>query len=169
MNRRPLLIFALCAALVIVIAGCGSGSDSSSTQATSEAKSQAGEPENLNKRPKVKVPTGPPPKKLEVKELTEGNGPEAKAGDKVTVQYVGVGYKSGTQFDSSWDRGEPFTFKLGVGEVIPGWDQGLEGMKVGSRRELIVPPKLAYGAAGYPPVVAPNATLVFVIDLLAAK
>ena len=94
------------------------------------------------------MPSGAPPKQLETKELEEGTGAEAKAGDKVTVQYVGVGYKSGEEFDASWDRGEPFSFTLGAGEVIPGWDQGVEGMKVGGRRELIIPPELAYGEAG---------------------
>ena len=115
------------------------------------------------------IPKGSPPKQLEKKELIEGSGVEAKAGDEVTVQYVGVGYESGEQFDASWDRGEPFTFTLGAGEVIPGWDQGVEGMKVDGRRELIIPPKLAYGAAGAPPAIGPNETLVFVIDLLSVK
>ena len=94
------------------------------------------------------MPKGAPPKKLEIKELEEGSGAEAKAGDEVTVQYVGVDYKNGKEFDSSWSRSEPFSFSLGAGEVIPGWDQGVEGMKVGGRRELIIPPELAYGEAG---------------------
>jgi len=87
----------------------------------------------------------------------------------VTVQYVGVDYKTGKQFDASWDRGEPFPFTLGNSEVIPGWEQGVEGMKVGGRRELIIPPQLAYGSTGSPPLIAPNETLVFVIDLLEAS
>ena len=91
------------------------------------------------------VPKGAPPKKLESKEIVEGSGAEAKSGDEVTVQYVGVDYENGQEFDSSWSRNEPFTFTLGAGEVIPGWDQGVEGMKVGGRRELIIPPNLAYG------------------------
>ena len=81
------------------------------------------------------------------------HGAEAKSGDKVTVQYVGVNYKTGKEFDSSWSRNEPFTFTLGAGEVIPGWDQGVEGMKVGGRRELVIPPELAYGPAGSPPAI----------------
>ena len=93
------------------------------------------------------MPRGAPPKKLENKELEEGSGAEAKSGDEVTVQYVGVDYKTGKKFDSSWSRSEPFSFTLGAGEVIPGWDQGVEGMKVGGRRELIIPPELAYGAS----------------------
>ena len=112
------------------------------------------------------MPKGAPPKQLEVKDLEEGSGAEAKSGDKVTVQYVGVNYKNGKEFDSSWSRNEPFPFTLGAGEVIPGWDQGVEGMKVGGRRELIIPPELAYGEAGAPPAIGPNETLVFVIDLL---
>lgn len=85
----------------------------------------------------------------------------------MTVQYVGVNYKTGKQFDASWDRGEPFSFALGAGQVIPGWDQGIPGMKVGGRRELIIPPELAYGATGSPPTIPPNETLIFVVDLLA--
>ena len=119
-------------------------------------------------KPKVKVPKGPPPKKLVVKDLEEGKGPEAELGDEVTVEYVGVLYSNGKQFDASWDRGEPFTFELGVGQVIPGWEQGIEGMKVGGRRELIIPPELAYGSEGGG-TIPPNSTLVFVVDLLAIK
>jgi peptidylprolyl isomerase len=115
-------------------------------------------------KPKVKVPSGPPPKKLEIKDLEEGKGPAAKAGDEVTVHYVGVNYKSGKQIDASWDRGEPFTFKLGEGAVIPGWDKGVAGMKVGGRRELIIPPQLGYGSQGAGPI-PPNETLIFVVDL----
>ena len=113
----------------------------------------------------VKPPKGAPPKQLEVKDLVEGSGEEADSGDEVTVDYVGVNYKSGKEFDSSWSRNEPFTFTLGAGEVIPGWDQGVEGMKVGGRRELIIPPELAYGYPASPPVIPPNETLIFVIDL----
>jgi FKBP-type peptidyl-prolyl cis-trans isomerase len=84
------------------------------------------------------------------------------------VQYVGVLYASGKQFDASWDRGQPFTFVLGQHQVIPGWDQGLAGMHVGGRRELIIPASLAYGASGQPPTIPPNAPLIFVVDLLSA-
>lgn len=112
-------------------------------------------------KPKVDVPKGPPPKKLVIKDLEKGKGPSAKAGDEVTVEYVGVDYKTGKQFDASWDRGEPFTFELGTGGVIAGWEQGIEGMKVGGRRELIIPPNLAYGPE--------KGTLVFVVDMLAIE
>ena len=87
----------------------------------------------------------------------------------MTVQYVGVNYKTGKEFDASWDRGEPFSFTLGADQVIPGWDQGVAGMKVGGRRELIIPPQLGYGSTGEPPAIPPNETLIFVVDLLAAK
>jgi len=112
------------------------------------------------------VPDGEPPAQLEETELIEGTGKEAKSGDEVTVQYVGVGYESGEEFDSSWSRNEPFSFTLGAGEVIPGWDQGVAGMKVGGRRELVIPPELAYGEAGAPPAIGPNETLIFVVDLV---
>lgn len=117
------------------------------------------------RKPKVKVPSGPPPQKLVSKDLKAGEGQAAKAGDEVTVQYVGVNYRNGKQFDASWDRGEPFTFTLGAGQVIEGWDQGIEGMKPGGRRELIIPPELGYGSqrSGSIP---PYSTLVFVVDLL---
>ena len=96
------------------------------------------------------MPKGAPPKELVINELVEGTGDEAKSGDEVTVQYVGVNYKTGKEFDSSWSRNEPFPFTLGAGEVIPGWDQGVDGMKVGGRRELIIPPSSPTAPAGQP-------------------
>jgi peptidylprolyl isomerase len=161
------LIVALC--LALGLAACGGGSDSTSSSSTEGATTEAGgsaEAGAEKTKPKVTVPKGAPPKKLVIKEIEEGTGPEAKAGDEVTVQYVGVNYKTGKEFDASWDRGEPFSFKLGAGMVIPGWDKGVEGMKVGGRRELIIPPNLAYGPEGSPPAIGPNETLIFVIDLL---
>ena len=113
------------------------------------------------------VPPGTPPTQLESKDLIVGTGPAAKAGDNVSVQYVGVAYSSGKTFDSSWSRGQPFTFTLGEGQVIPGWDQGVVGMQVGGRRELIIPPNLAYGAdAPAGSGIAANDTLIFVVDLV---
>lgn len=172
-SRGKISIYLLCLALALAIAGCGS-SDDSSTESTAGGESTSAEAPSegsseLGKKPKVTVPKGSPPKQLEENEIVEGSGDEAKAGDEVTVQYVGVGFDSGEQFDASWDRGEPFTFTLGAGEVIPGWDEGVEGMKVDGRRELVIPPELAYGAAGAPPAIGPNETLVFVIDLLAVE
>jgi peptidylprolyl isomerase len=158
--KAPIVVIS--AGVALAIAGCG-GSDSSSESTSSTTAESASASKT---KPKVTVPKGAPPKKLIVKDLEEGSGEEAKAGGEVTVQYVGVDYKSGKEFDSSWSRNEPFTFGLGAGQVIPGWDQGVEGMKVGGRRELIIPPELAYGEAGSPPAIPPNETLVFVIDLL---
>ncbi|MEO8092176.1 MAG: FKBP-type peptidyl-prolyl cis-trans isomerase [bacterium] len=120
-------------------------------------------------KPTIEVPGEPPPEKLEVEDLVTGDGPEATAGDQVTVQYVGVDYESGEEFDSSWERPEPFQFQLGGGMVIKGWDEGVEGMRVGGRRRLVIPPDLAYGPQGQPPAIGPNATLVFVIDLISVQ
>jgi peptidylprolyl isomerase len=157
---------------MLAIAGCGGGGSSgSSTESTESSSSTSAESPSGSKKtkPKVTVPTGAPPKKLVVKDIEKGSGPTAEAGDEVTVQYVGVNYKNGKEFDSSWSRNEPFPFQLGAGQVIPGWDQGVEGMKVGGRRELIIPPGLAYGATPPTPAIAPNETLVFVIDLLGVE
>jgi peptidylprolyl isomerase len=159
---------ALAVIAALAVGGCGGSDDTSSSEATAEtgasAIAETGGPEKT--KPKVEVPKGPPPKKLVVKEIEPGTGAEAKSGDEITVQYVGVDYKTGKEFDASWDRGEPFPFTLGAGLVIPGWDQGIEGMKVGGRRELIIPAPLAYGSEGRPPEIPPNETLIFVIDLL---
>jgi peptidylprolyl isomerase len=137
---------------------------STPTTPTSTVKTPTSGP--LATRPTVTVPSGPAPTKLVTKEIIVGTGPEAKAGDSVTVNYVGVLYNGGKEFDASWKRAEPFTFTLGRGQVIPGWDQGVAGMKVGGRRELIIPPELAYGKRGTPPTIPANAPLVFVVDLL---
>ncbi|HEX6601895.1 MAG TPA: FKBP-type peptidyl-prolyl cis-trans isomerase, partial [Solirubrobacterales bacterium] len=107
--------------------------------------------------------------KLEIKDVKKGNGPTAKAGDKASVYYVGVVYKTKEQFDANWDSGDPFTFTLGAGEVIKGWDRGVQGMKVGGERELIIPPALAYGNEGIFPSIPPNSTLVFLVKLLRVR
>lgn len=159
--KAPIAIVSLCA--LLAFAGCGGSSDSS----TGSSESTAATTESAAKtKPTVTVPPGPPPPKVAIKELEKGSGAEAKSGDEVTVQYVGVDFKNGKEFDSSWSRNEPFSFKLGAGEVIPGWDLGVKGMKVGGRRELVIPPQFAYGETGQPPTIGPNETLVFVIDLL---
>jgi len=166
--KRLMLILAACVALLV--AGCGGDESSSDSSGTTESAAtealESSDDASSRGKPKVTIPDGAPPKKLEEKELIEGTGAEAKSGDKVTVQYVGVNYKNGEEFDASWNRGEPYPFTLGASEVIPGWDQGVEGMKVGGRRELIVPPELGYGESGFPPAIPPNETLIFVIDLL---
>jgi peptidylprolyl isomerase len=121
----------------------------------------------LSKKPMVKPHKGPPPKGLVVRDIIRGSGAEAENGDRLTVNYVGAFYRSGKVFDSSWRRDEPFVFPLGREDVIEGWERGLVGMRVGGRRELIIPAALAYGRWGSPPTIPPNATLVFVVDLLA--
>jgi peptidylprolyl isomerase len=119
----------------------------------------------FGKKPSVSVPSGNPPTALVKTDLILGKGAEAVAGKKVTVQYVGVSFTTKKQFDASWDRGQPFSFVLGAGRVIQGWDEGVPGMKVGGRRQLVIPSELAYGAEGNPPI-GPNEPLVFVVDLL---
>ncbi|MGI5354266.1 FKBP-type peptidyl-prolyl cis-trans isomerase [Streptomyces sp. CA-252508] len=119
-------------------------------------------------KPEVDFPGGEPPKNLEIKDIWEGDGAEAKAGHTVQVHYVGVAFSTGEEFDSSWNRGTPLQFPLGAGRVIAGWDQGVQGMKVGGRRQLIIPPHLAYGDRGAGSAIAPGETLIFVCDLVAA-
>jgi peptidylprolyl isomerase len=118
-------------------------------------------------KPQVEIPTGQePPADLLVDDLTVGDGPEAAAGQSVEVHYVGVSWSTGDEFDASYNRGTTFRFGLGQGQVIPGWDQGVQGMRVGGRRRLTIPPHLAYGSRGAGGVIAPDETLVFVVDLV---
>ena len=118
-------------------------------------------------KPQVEVPADQPPSyQLEVEDIEVGDGAEAVSGNIAEVHYVGVSWNNGKQFDASWDRGKTFQFALGKGQVIAGWDQGVPGMKVGGRRELVIPSALAYGAKGSGSTIPPNAPLVFVIDLL---
>ena len=167
--RGTILIVAV--SLALAAAGCGGSGGAKDTGPSNPPKTQTQaaplKPSGaLARKPKVKVPSGPAPKTLVSKDLVKGKGPVAKSGDQLSVQYVGVLYKNGKEFDSSWSRGaQPFQFQLGGGQVIPGWDKGVAGMRVGGRRELIIPAKLAYGPQGQPPTIPPNAPLVFVIDL----
>src|SRR5687768_6099452 len=117
-------------------------------------------------KPDVTIPGGEPPAELGIEDLELGDGHEAKAGNEVEVHYVGVAWSTHKQFDASWDRREPFTFRLGAGEVISGWDQGVAGMRIGGRRRLTIPPDLAYGSRGAGGLIGPGETLVFVVDLL---
>ncbi|MET7797585.1 FKBP-type peptidyl-prolyl cis-trans isomerase [Streptomyces decoyicus] len=118
-------------------------------------------------KPEIDFPEGPAPTELEVVDLTEGDGPVAKAGDTVSVHYVGVSFSTGEEFDASWNRGKPLQFQLGAGQVIAGWDQGVQGMKVGGRRRLTIPAHLAYGDRGAGGgLIAPGETLIFVCDLV---
>ena len=123
-----------------------------------KVKPTAGEAD-IDRKPKVPKGSGDPPTELEVQDLIVGKGKRAQAGDMVTVQYVGVLFSNGKQFDASWQGSKPgpgFDFPLGAGQVIPGWDQGVVGMREGGRRKLIIPPELAYGAQGFPPDIPPE-------------
>jgi peptidylprolyl isomerase len=120
-------------------------------------------------KPSVQIPDGPPPTDLVIEDISVGDGPEAVPGTTCTMQYVGHAWSNGQQFDASWDRGEPFTFRLGEGQVIRGWDQGVAGMKVGGRRRLTIPPELGYGARGAGGAIKGGETLVFVVDLLGVR
>jgi peptidylprolyl isomerase len=179
---------ALLGALVLALAGCGGGdsskpsaADAAANRAQSESTAQpaaaAAEPQpptaekvtptageaSLAKKPTVPKGSGAAPTKLVAQDLADGSGPAVKTGDQLTVQYVGVLYKDGKEFDSSWGK-QPFTFTVGQG-VIDGWSQGVLGMKAGGRRKLIIPADLAYGAEGQPPEIGPNEPLIFDIDL----
>ncbi|WP_086829355.1 FKBP-type peptidyl-prolyl cis-trans isomerase [Streptomyces sp. NRRL B-24572] len=120
-------------------------------------------------KPEIDFPGGEPPKDLEIKEIWEGDGEVAKAGQFVQVHYVGVAFSTGEEFDASWNRGNPLGFKLGVGQVIEGWDKGVQGMKVGGRRQLTIPAHMAYGDRGAGSAIAPGETLIFVCDLVAVQ
>ena len=117
-------------------------------------------------KPEIDFPDTPLPSDLEVTELAEGDGAEATAGSTVRVHYVGVAHSTGEEFDASYNRGEPLQFRLGVGQVISGWDTGVQGMKVGGRRQLVIPPHLGYGDRGAGGVIKPGETLIFVVDLV---
>jgi peptidylprolyl isomerase len=163
--------------LALVAAGCdddekkdesAAATTAAPAQTTTTAKPAAGgESTDLKKKPTIEKGSGPAPTKLVVEDIVEGSGPGAKAGDQLTMQYVGALYDNGQEFDASWDRGEPFQLQLGQGMVIPGWDEGLVGIKKGGRRKLVIPANLAYGAQGSPPAIPPNATLIFIVDRVA--
>ncbi|WP_019874211.1 FKBP-type peptidyl-prolyl cis-trans isomerase [Sporichthya polymorpha] len=120
----------------------------------------------MSDKPEIDFPGGEPPAELVITDLKVGDGAEAKPGATVTVHYVGVAFSTGEEFDASWNRGSPFQFQLGAGMVIAGWDQGVAGMKVGGRRQLVIPPHLGYGQRGAGSVIQPGETLIFVVDLL---
>ena len=123
-----------------------------------------------NEKPQVDVPSDQPPSyQLEVDDIVVGEGDEAVRGRVVEVHYVGVSWKTGKQFDASWDRGNTFKFALGKGQVIKGWDEGVAGMRVGGRRRITIPPQLAYGKRGAGGVIGPDETLVFVVDLVGVR
>jgi peptidylprolyl isomerase len=120
-------------------------------------------------KPEVNIPEGQPPADLVIEDIVVGDGEEARSGQEVSVHYVGVAWSDGRQFDASWDRGEPFEFGLGAGQVIAGWDQGVAGMRTGGRRRLTIPPHMGYGSRGAGGVIKGGETLVFVVDLLGTR
>jgi FKBP-type peptidyl-prolyl cis-trans isomerase len=167
---------ALLAGAAIAVTGCG-GSEPTKTAEIPAAPAPAApaapkastDLKDTKTKPVVPKQTGKPPNELVVKDIVIGKGRSAKKGDKLSMQYVGVLYEGGEQFDASWDNGAPFNFVLGQGKVIKGWDKGLIGIKPGGRRELIIPPNLAYGPQGQPPTIPGNATLVFIVDALSVS
>src|SRR3954454_18021015 len=183
MFRRVTLAASLAA---LALAGCGGGNKDKTqstasaaappadtqtdttpapeTQPSGSAKVVKSSSKNLKVKPRVPRQPGDAPTELVKQDIVSGTGTTAEAGDTISGQYVGVRFRDGVQFDASWDRGQPLVFPLGTGQVIPGWDQGLVGMKVGGRRQLTIPPDLAYGAQGSPPLIAPNETLIFIVD-----
>jgi len=162
---RGLAALSLAAVLVGSLAACGEGDGADSVGGSASATSATSDKDEPMK-PTVTIPSTPPPTTLQTEDLVVGDGATAEVGKPLEVHYVGVSYSTGKQFDASWDSGQPLPFTLGSGQVIQGWDKGLIGMKVGGRRRLTIPPDMAYGASGYPPVIAPNETLVFVVDLI---
>jgi peptidylprolyl isomerase len=156
-------------ALLALLAGCGGDDEQEpdrppSVPSAEEREAEAaGDLKDTSKKPVIPKPTGSPPRRLVVEDIVKGKGKAAKRGDTLTVNYVGVTFSTGSEFDASWDRGEPFTTQI-PGQVIEGWNRGLIGMRRGGRRKLTIPPDLAYGASGTPNI-GPNETLVFVIDL----
>jgi peptidylprolyl isomerase len=185
MSSRPLLAVAA-VVLAIPLAACGGGGSDKSGETAASSGSQAAASatpsasaavdalarsisEDRTKKPQIGIPEGGTPKTFVKRDIVKGTGRAAKKGDTVEVQYVGSSWSTGSEFDASWDKGQPFSFPLGQGQVIPGWDQGVAGMKVGGRRLLIIPPDLGYGAQGSPPAIGPNETLAFVVDLEGVK
>jgi peptidylprolyl isomerase len=181
MPTTRLLLTALLAAFALALAACGGDDSDDAAQQAETAPADASAPpvatqteaqaapsevsKDLESKPGIPQPEGEPPSELRSRDIVKGDGRTARKGDNVTVQYVGVNFSNGAEFDASWDRGQPFTFTLGAGDVIPGWDEGVVGMKVGGRRQLTIPPDMAYGPQGSPPAIGPDETLVFVIDL----
>jgi peptidylprolyl isomerase len=186
MPRRPLALLALLALLAaLALAACGDDDDDSGSGGgsadTSRRESDPPAPDtgteteaptdltDTSVKPVIDKPSGVPPRRLVKEDIVKGKGPGAKPGDTVIVNYVGVSFSTGEEFDASWDTGQPFPVQLGAGNVIEGWETGLVGIKEGGRRQLIIPPEQAYGAQGAPPSIGPNETLVFVIDALAIQ
>jgi peptidylprolyl isomerase len=172
-QRRALIATAGAFILIGTVAACGDD-DTSSDASTDETVTSieltpVQDEELVGEKPDVVIPDGNPPATLLIDDLRDGSGAEASTGSVLTVHYVGVSWSTGEQFDASWDRNQPFQLRLGVGEVIEGWDIGLQGMKVGGQRRITIPPDLAYGPDGIDGAIAGNETLVFVVDLLSVE
>jgi peptidylprolyl isomerase len=179
--RAKLTILTLALVLGAGVAACGdddepsgeSGAESASTATPTPTASAdgieaivQGTSKDTEAKPEFPGPSGDPPTELVMRDIVKGKGPKAQPGDTLTMQYVGVAWSSGQQFDASWDAGQPFPFQLGAGMVIQGWDEGMVGMQKGGRRLLVIPPDLGYGAQGAGGAIGPNETLIFVVDLV---
>ena len=164
MTRRALAGAVAAALVALGAAGCGGDKGPSSEATATPTATATPSLTDTSQRPVIAKPSGDPPARLQRKDIVKGTGPVARKGDQVSVQYVGASWSTGEEFDASWNRGQAFTFTLGAGQVIPGWDKGIVGMRVGGRRELIIPPDQGYGAAGSGPI-GPNETLIFIVDL----
>lgn len=184
--KRYIPLFLAALAISVIVSGCGNDDSQANKYAEIAAKQEKNPPKiedpkpatvkvttgtpgpgegDINKKPVIPKQTGDAPTDLLAEDIITGKGTAAKEGDQVAVQYVGVLRDTGKEFDSSWKRNQPFNLQLGAGQVIKGWDMGLVGMKEGGRRRLTIPAELAYGAAGQPPTIPPNSTLVFVVDM----
>jgi peptidylprolyl isomerase len=184
--KRYIPLFLAALAISVIVSGCGNDDSQANKYAQIAAKQEKNPPKiedpkeptvkvstatpgagegDIAKKPVIPKQTGAAPKDLIAEDIIAGKGTAAKDGDQVAVQYVGVLRDTGKEFDSSWKRNQPFNLQLGAGQVIKGWDKGLVGMKEGGRRRLTIPSELAYGAAGQPPTIPPNSTLVFDVDM----
>lgn len=167
MRRRAFLGLSAGTLGAVALTACGSD-DSTTDDSASGGDISADTPIEDRGAPTLEPPAGDPPMELQIEDLVEGDGEEAKPNDTIDVHYVGWAWSDGSQFDSSWERGEPLGFTVGAGQVIQGWDEGLLGMKVGGRRKITIPPEMAYGEAGAGGgLIKPNETLVFICDLVA--
>ena len=178
MLKPRLLLTALLASLALFAVACGDDekdtaaapAETTAEQPNTQDEAAPSEPAEISKdleeKPSIPKPSGEPPAELQTEDVVTGKGKTAKEGDNVSVQYVGVNWSNGAEFDASWNSGQAFTFTLGAGNVIPGWDEGVQGMKEGGRRKLVIPPDMGYGEQGTPDgSIPPNETLIFVVDL----